>query len=403
MAGRRPFFSGLYEAAARRLIPRFENIDEPGTRLRYGIVAGWVSILVALVLFVLKVVLASLADSVSILADAFHLLSHLANSAVLVLSFRMASRPATAETPFGHGRMEHVAPLVMSIFLFVSGIQIAERAVHQALHPAPVHYWTLLPWILLLTILVKQWLAGFIRYLGERVRSHAILVNAFHHRIEAAVTLAVIAGLVAGHHFERPEFDGYIGIAAALWILYLGFQHGREAVLPLLGRAPGRELIESIRMTARSVEGIEDVHEIIVHDYGNMYILTLHAEIPEHLGPDRMHAVSEHCEARLRKQFRGEVVCHTDPLLELTPELKAVEHRFRQVVDEMDEIVSYHDFRLVAFSPGKLILVADIDAAEEIPEKDFPSVAKKLERRVLEVLPEVEYCTFYVTPKFAYS
>jgi len=403
MKENRNLFSKTNDFVLRRLIPDFEKIDDHHVRLRYGVVAGWVSILFTLVLFLVKAVLAWLAGSVSILADAFHLLSHLANSAVLVFSFRMAARPATAETPFGHGRMEHVAPLVMSIFLFVSGIQIAERSVHQALHPGPVHYWTLLPWILFLTILVKQWLAQFVQFLGDRVHSRAILTNAHHHRIEAVVTLAVIAGLVAGHHFERPEFDGYIGILAALWILYLGFRHGREAIVPLLGKAPGRELIESIRETAKSVEHVVDVHEIIVHDYGNMYIITLHAEIPDQLGADRMHGIAERCEERLRKRFGGEVVCHTDPLLEMTPELQSLEHRFRQVVDEMPEVLSYHDFRLVAYSPGRYILVADIDAAEEVPEQLFHEISKELEARVLKILPEVQYCTFYVTPKFAYS
>lgn len=238
-----------------------------------------------LVLFLVKTVLAWLAGSISILADAFHLLSHMANSAVLVFSFRMASRPAMAETPFGHGRMEHVAPLVMSIFLFVSGIQIAERSVHQALHPGPVHFWPLLPWILFLTILVKQWLARFVQYLGNRVHSRAILTNAHHHRIDAAITLTVIAGVVAGHYFGKPEIDGYIGILAALWILYLGFQHGREAIVPLMGKVPDRELIESIRETAKSVENVEDVHEIIVHDYGNMYIMTLMWKFRRNLEP----------------------------------------------------------------------------------------------------------------------
>lgn len=396
-------FSKSNEALLRRLIPDFERTDDHRIRIRYGVVAGWISIFFALALFFIKAVLAWLAGSISILADAFHLLSHLANSIVLVFSFWMASRPATAETPFGHGRMEHVAPLIMSIFLFVSGIQIAEKSFHQALHPGPVHYWPLLPWILFVTILVKQWLAQFVRHLGSRVHSHAILTNAFHHRIEAVVTLAVIAGLVAGHHFERPEFDGYIGILAALWILYLGYQHGREAIVPILGKAPTRELIASIRETARSVKNVEDVHEIIVHDYGNMYIMTLHVEVPEKLGCDSMHGIAEKCEARLRKRFGGEVVCHTDPLLELTPELRALEHRFREVVDDMPEVLSYHDFRLIASSPGRYIIVADMDAAEEVPEQRFTEVIGELERRVLAVLPEVDYCTFYVTPKFAYS
>lgn len=142
------------------------------------------------------------AGSISVAANAFHLLSHLANSIILVVSFKVTARPATAKTPFGHGRMEHVAPLIMSIFLFVSGIQIAETSVHQALEPHEVHYWPALPWILFATILVKQWLTQFVSYLGKRIDSHAILTSARHHKIEAMISLTVIGGLIAGHYFQ---------------------------------------------------------------------------------------------------------------------------------------------------------------------------------------------------------
>jgi divalent metal cation (Fe/Co/Zn/Cd) transporter len=100
----------------------------------------------------------------------------------------------------------------MSIFLFVSGIQIGETAIHQAIDPHELHYWPALPWVLLVTIVVKRWLAGFVRFLGESIDSHAIMANAAHQNVEAAMTLAVIGGLVAGQRFHHPEVDGFIGI-----------------------------------------------------------------------------------------------------------------------------------------------------------------------------------------------
>ena len=396
----------IFEQINRRIsswfIDDFDDIDNKQVRIQYGLIAGWISIIATLALFIVKMILGLMTGSISVVANAFHLLSHLANSIILVVSFKLTARPATAKTPFGHGRMEHVAPLIMSIFLFVSGIQIAETSVHQALEPHEVHYWPALPWILFATILVKQWLAQFVSFLGRKVDSQAILTNARHHKIEAVISLTVIGGLIAGHYFQQPEVDGYIGILVSAWLLYLGYTHGREALVPLLGQAPSKDMIRKIKKTAKSVEGVEDAHEIIVHDYGSMYTISLHTEIPEKFGPPEMHEIAERCEGRLRKMFGGEVVCHTDPLLEMTPEIQAVEDQFREVLAGFPQIIDYHDFRVIAESRKRIIIAADIDVSEDVPESGFKQISNALESRVSKEIPNVAYCVFYITPKFAY-
>jgi len=392
----------LNHRLASLFIANLNDVDNKRVRIKYGLVAGWISIIAILVLFMVKMILGLMAESISVVANAFHLLSHLANSIILVVSFWVTARPATAKTPFGHGRMEHVAPLIMSVFLFVSGIRIAESSFHQALEPHEVHYWPALPWILFATILVKQWLAQFVRFMGKRIHSHAILANAFHHNIEAVMSLTVIGGLVAGHYFHHPELDGYIGVLVSGWILYLGYSHGREAIVPLLGQAPSKDMIQKIRETAKSVDGVEDVHEIIVHDYGSMYTLSLHAEIPERLGPAEMHEIAELCEGKLRKTFSGEVICHTDPLMEHTPEVKAVENKFKKVLEDFPQITGYHDFRVIAESRKRIIILADIDVREDVPESEFNQISEDLETKVSKEIPNIAYCKFYITPKFAY-
>ena len=396
----------IFEQINRRIsswfIDDFDDIDNKQVRIQYGLMAGWISIIATLALFIVKMILGLMTGSISVVANAFHLLSHLANSIILVVSFKLTARPATARTPFGHGRMEHVAPLIMSIFLFVSGIQIAEISVHQALEPHEVHYWPALPWILFATILIKQWLAQFVSFLGRKVDSQAILTNARHHKIEAVISITVIGGLIAGHYFQQPEVDGYIGILVSAWLLYLGYTHGREALVPLLGQAPSKDMIRKIKKTAKSVEGVEDAHEIIVHDYGSMYTISLHTEIPEKFGPPEMHEIAERCEGRLRKMFGGEVVCHTDPLLEMTPEIQAVEDQFREVLAGFPQIIDYHDFRVIAESRKRIIIAADIDVSEDVPESGFKQISNALESRVSKEIPNVAYCVFYITPKFAY-
>jgi cation diffusion facilitator family transporter len=387
---------------ASRFILNFNEIDNKEVRIRYGYLAGWISIVASLVLFTVKITLGLMADSVSVVANAFHLLSHLANSIILVITFWATARPATAKNPFGHGRMEHLGPLIMSIFLFISGFQLAERSFHQALKPHELHYWSLLPWILFASVVIKQWLAQFVTFLGKRVSSHAILINAFHHKIEGVMSLTVIGGLVASHNFHHPEIDGYIGILVSIWLLYLGFTHAREAIVPLLGEAPSKEMIQRIRETAKSDPGVADVHEIIVHDYGSMYMLSMHLEIPEKFGPSEMHEITERCERKLRRTYGGEVVCHTDPLLEKTPEIQAIEDTFRDIVKDILVIVGYHDFRVIAESVGKRIIVADLDVQEDVPESDYNQINNEVSSRIHKELPDIAYCFFYITPKYAY-
>lgn len=387
---------------ASRFIADSDNTDNKLVRVRYGLLAGWISIIAALLLFVVKMTLGVVSGSVSIIGNAFHLLSHLANSVILVVTFWATARPATAKNPFGHGRMEHLAPLIMSIFLFVSGIQLAERSFHQALDPHDLHLWKALPWILFASIVVKQWLSQFVTYLGNRIHSHVILVNAFHHRIEAVMSLTVIGGLVASHNFHHPEIDGYIGILVSLWLLYLGFTHAKEAIVPLLGQAPSRDMVRKIRETAKSVDGVENVHEIIVHDYGSLYMITLHAEIPAKFSPAEMHEIAEKCERMLRKHFGGEVVCHTDPLLENTPEIQAIEDQFQIIVKDLPKIIGYHDFRVIAESSDKFIIAADIDVAEDVPETNFKLIQQELAERIIKEIPNIAYSVLYVTPKYAY-
>lgn len=392
----------LNEKIAKGFITDFDDTDNKSVRIRYGLVSGWFSIAVIFLLFVVKITLGLMAHSISIIATAFHLLSHLANSVILVVTFYVTARPATEKNPFGHGRMEHIAPLIMAVFLFVSAIYIGETSVHQAVEPHDVHYFRALPWILLGTMILKLWLAQFIRFLANRVRSEAIHANAAHHVIEAVMTFFVILGLIVGHSYHFPAIDGYIGIVVSAWLLYLGYTHTRHSILPILGRAPSPEMLGKIRETAIGVEGVYDVHETIVHDYGSMYIISLHAEIPESYGPAKMHEIAEACEGRLRKTFGGESVCHTDPLVEKTPETEALERQFSKIAAEFPNLKNYHRFRVISESPERIIIAANINLDDDIPESDYADVAKNLERKVMEKIPNVAYCAFYVTPKFAY-
>ena len=388
-------------ALADRLAPGYDQ-GGPEARLRGGRAAGWLAVTATLVLFLVRLSLGIATESVALIGNAFHLLSHLSAGAVLIFTYWLASRPATARTPFGHGRMEHVAPLIMALLLTVAGAQLGKSSIHQALSPHPLFYWAGLPWMLLGTVAVKLGIGLVVRHLGRTVSSRAILAVARHEHIEAWLSLAVIAGLVAGHHFRMPRLDGVLGLGVALWLVYAGLSHGWQSLIPLLGAPPDRKLLEQIRDIARSVEGVNDVHEIIVHDYGTMYLISLHLEIPESLGAKRIHEVAETCEARLRETFGGEVVGHADPLVEKAEAVREMERRFADLVKGLEWVESFHGFRLVFYSDDLYILVADVNLADQVPEREFSAKQRELEKLAAAISPQLAYASLSVTPKFSY-
>jgi cation diffusion facilitator family transporter len=388
-------------ALAGRMAPGYDQ-GGPGARQRAGRAAGWLTVAATLTLFGVRLGLGIATDSVAVIGNAFHLLSHLSAGAVLLFTYWLAAKPATAQTPFGHGRMEHVAPLVMALLLTIAGLQLGKSSVHQALSPHPLFYWPGLPWMLLATVAVKLWAGSLVRHLGRAASSRAVQAVARHEYIEAGLSLAVIAGVVAGHHLRMPRLDGVIGLAVALWLVYAGLSHGWHALIPLMGAPPDRELLQRIRRAARSVEGVQDVHEIIVHDYGTKYLMSLHVEVPSGMGAARIHQVVEQCEARLRREFGGEVVGHADPLAERTEEVSEMERRFAGLAESLPWVESFHGFRLVKHSEERFILVADVNLADQVPESQFPARQKELEQKAADISDRIAYATLSITPKFSY-
>lgn len=391
-------FAGL----GRLLIADFDRPAEQRVRIRCGYAAGWVSISVLGALFAVRLGLGLAVGAVSVVAAAFTLLADLLAAMILVASFWVSGRPATARTPFGHGRMEQVAPLLIAFVLFFLGVEIAREAAGALGGGHTSTYWSALPWILLGTAAVKEVLSRFVRYLGRHVDSTAIEETASHLRVDGFYALATVGGLFLGHLGHLPWIDAAIGLAGAAVILYLSFQNARHALIPILGQAPPAAFLERIRETSRTVPGVSDVHEIVVHDYGSLRVISLHAEISERHSPAESHGIAEGLEETLRRALGGDVIVHTDPLMALTPALAEVERRLRAIVAEMPQIKGCHDFRVVAHSEGKIIIIADISVDGALGDEERETLLEQLRQRAAGEFPEMAYSAFSLASRFSY-
>ena len=267
----------MFQSFTDRFVP---NTKESAHiyRTKIGIFQGWVSVTVNGVLFVLKLVIGFMVGAVSIIADAVHTLSDVISSAVVVWGFKQAQKPADKEHPYGHGRAEYIATLIIAILLCVAGIEFIEAAFERISDPQliEVKWWMVI--VLAVTIVLKEITARYAKFLSSKVASGTLHADAWHHRTDAISSLLVVIAMIAGI-YGYPAVDGWAGLGVSLFLIYTGFDIARDAVDDLIGKPPTSEEVETIRQIVMKINGVLGVHDITVHSYGQDKFASVHVEI----------------------------------------------------------------------------------------------------------------------------
>lgn len=349
----------MTELLTRIFIRNRENISDPAVRRQYGTLSGTVGIVLNLLLFAGKFLAGTLAGSIAITADAFNNLSDAGSSVVTLIGFRLAGQKPDRSHPFGHGRIEYLSGLAVSVVILVMGFELGRSSLDKILHPAEVTF-SLLPCIILgVSILVKGWMSLFNRRLGNRIHSAAMQATAADSLSDAVSTTAVLAGTLIGH-FSGAMLDGWLGLLVAAFILYTGFGAMRDTIGPLLGQAPDPELVEGIRRIVLEAPEILGIHDLIVHDYGPGRLLaSLHAEISRHADIMQAHDVIDNIERRIYHELHCETTIHMDPIADDDERLHALRETVSSLLQEIDPALTCHDFRITD-GPSHTNLIFDV-------------------------------------------
>lgn len=338
----------MTEWLIRLFIPNQEDTFDPVVRGRYGTVAGLVGIACNLLLFGGKVVIGLLSASISIVADAINNLSDAASSIMTLIGFRLASKPADEEHPYGHARFEYLAGLSVAVLILFIGAQMAKSSIHKILNPTPVIFSAALCAVLLLSIALKLWMVRFNRKIGKRISSTTLEATATDSRNDVITTSGVLlSALVA--HFSGFQLDGYVGLVVAAFIIYSGIEIGKETLRPLIGSPADPELLDWMRRETLDYHPcIVGVHDIIVHDYGpGRRFASLHAEIAHTQNVLVAHEILDGIERMFRMQHGIELVIHYDPVVMDDEELNALRDTMLNTLKELDSELGAHDFRMV--------------------------------------------------------
>ena len=316
-------------------------------RLRFGRRAGIVGIVCNALLCAGKLTVGILAGSVCIRADAVNNLSDAASSLMTLLSFHLAAKPADEEHPYGHDRIEYLSALAVAVLILVIGVELLKNSVEKILHPAPVEFSAVTAAVLLGSIALKLWLAAYNAGLGRKIGSQALTAAAADARNDAIATSAVLIACVFAE-LSDVMIDGYVGVAAAGFILFSGVQIAKETVDPLLGQAPDEELIDALAELMHSDELVLGIHDLLVHDYGpGRRFASAHAEIDARVDVLLAHEHIDELELRAGRELKLELVIHYDPIVTDDEELNVIHEKLRDYLSRKDERLTMHDLRMV--------------------------------------------------------
>lgn len=335
-------------------VPEYGKNMSQQTRVRCGIVSGVTGIICNLVLIIIKFVLAFTTGSIAIAADAVNNLSDAGAGVITIAGFHISSRPPDAEHPFGHGRTEYVAGLVVSLLVVVLGITFFKDSVTSIIHPKKISAGTVGIVILSSTILIKCWMFFFYMKIAKLINSDVVKAAAYDSLSDCLGTLLVIVSLIIARFVDFPV-DGCAGIIVASMILWAGIGVLKDTISKLLGEPPDYELVEKVRKIILSCPGIDGIHDMIVHNYGeNSYFVTAHAEISCEGDRFSAHDILENAEVTVGRELSVHLLLHGDPYDKNHSEVILWRSRLENLVAKLDSEMKVYDFRLDKNSEGKV-------------------------------------------------
>lgn len=321
--------------------------DDPAVRTAIGKLAGKTGIVCNCTLFLGKLIAGILSGSVAILADAVNNLSDASSSVVTLLGFRLAQMPADKDHPYGHARYEYLSGLMVAILILVIGIELVKSSIAKILRPEQIAFSALTTGILLASVLIKLWMCRFFAVLGKQIHSLTLAATSIDSRNDVISTSAVLLGCWVGYTFDIA-IDGFVGLAVAVFILYSGWKMLGETISPLLGQQADAELIEKINTLVLSHEEVLGVHDLLVHDYGpGRCFASLHLELNAETDALVSHALIDHIENEVLQELNVDMVIHFDPVEIADAETNELRNIVEEILEDMDERLSIHDFRLV--------------------------------------------------------
>lgn len=360
-----------------------KNYRSPAVRRAYGMLCGITGICLNILLFALKLFAGTVTGAISVTADAFNNLSDAGSSIISLIGFRLSGTRPDPEHPFGHGRIEYISGLIVSMVILLMGFELALSSVKKIIAPEPMEFSYVTIGILSASILVKFYMAYYNRATDRKIDSPSLRATSVDSLSDCISTFVILVSIIV-FRIWNINVDAWCGLFVSLFILIGGFRAAKDTVSPLLGQPPSPELVDEIQRIVMSSDEILGLHDLVVHDYGpGRLMISLHAEVSASADMIRTHDIIDNIERRLASELGCEAVIHMDPVLDDDETTTELRKRVSDLVARIGDGVSIHDFKVVT-GPTHTNLIFDIVVpySVKMEKKEITSKVNELIREL---------------------
>ena len=376
----------MIKLLTKLFIKDHENVTNAAVRRAYGTMCSLYGIFLNLLLFAGKYIAGLISGSVAITADAFNNLSDAGSSIITLLGFAIAGKKPDPDHPFGHGRAEYLAGLVLSGVIILMGFELVKSSFEKILHPEPISSGLLPAVILVCSILVKFYMCLYNRSVGKKINSAAMQATATDSLSDSIATTVVLLSMGISYFFH-VNIDGYAGLLVAVFIIYAGFNAAKDTVSPLLGQAPDPEFVQQVADIVTAHPEVVGIHDLAVHDYGpGRVMVSLHAEVSGDGNIFDLHDAIDTAETELKEQLGCIATIHMDPIEADDTEVSRMRQAVADKLKELDDVISIHDFRMVP-GPTHTNLIFDAVVPADYKKSD-EELAASIRQHIHQTWPD---------------
>ena len=376
----------MIKLLTKLFIKDHENVTSAAVRRAYGTMCSLYGIFLNLLLFAGKYIAGLISGSVAITADAFNNLSDAGSSIITLLGFAIAGKKPDPDHPFGHGRAEYLAGLVLSGVIILMGFELVKSSFEKILHPEPISSGLLPAVILVCSILVKFYMCLYNRSVGKKINSAAMQATATDSLSDSIATTVVLLSMGISYFFH-VNIDGYAGLLVAVFIIYAGFNAAKDTVSPLLGQAPDPEFVQQVADIVTAHPEVVGIHDLAVHDYGpGRVMVSLHAEVSGDGNIFDLHDAIDTAETELKEQLGCIATIHMDPIEADNTEVSQMRAAVAETLKELDDVISIHDFRMVP-GPTHTNLIFDAVVPADYKKSD-EELAASIRQHIHQTWPD---------------
>ncbi len=374
----------MTEFLVRTFVKDYKNTEDTQVRTRYGLMASVVGICCNVILFVSKLFIGMLVNSISVMADAFNNLSDAASSIVGIVGVKMAGKPADEDHPFGHGRVEYIAAFIVAFLVIQVGFSFLKTSIEKIIHPEEMTFKAVSLAVLLLSVCIKLWMALFNNTLGKRIHSTVMKATAADSLGDVITTSATILSILV-YGILGLNIDGIIGLVVSCIVMWAGVKIAKDTLTPLIGEPIDPKLYDEITEFVESYDGIVGTHDLIVHNYGpSRSMASIHAEVPNDVNIEVSHEIIDAIEREAVRKFGIFLVIHMDPVETKDSRVMEFGSMLENVLQKIDPRISFHDLRMVE-GKNKISLIFDLVVPREYDKNKKDCLKEEVTKKVTEI------------------